>query len=488
VPALMIEARRGTATSSAAAVTLLGQLRAGSAGADRAVAALLTEIVGRRSAASETVLAAIGAMAAIKDPESVPALLDAAADPLAETRRACYRALIAIGDDRALASLERGLSDRDAQVRALALRLGASFGQAGPAALTAMAARLADPDLAVARQAVRALVRLRWRVPGTVAPLLALIERAPPEPALDRVSDRASPGPAAGTLADTLSPTLADGLSDALADALATMAAPADDAALAAALRRLPTEGRRVVARALAAAHAAQPITDGALVDLLIASLLHEPAEAEAAADALALSRGVRGRETAVLRAFETVAPDVRPHLCNAVAALGGSAGRERLIAIVADAGAPADVRAAAAWALPAAPDLRRDDLAEVAALRFALTRASTSADVAVAANAHAALAVLALPDAGAPAGKAEPHAAWAAVRLRARDGAALAHAWLSLTAGDGITIWTQSGLDGIARLAGLPAGPYQARLRDRTLTMALRSTDRIAESSAPRP
>jgi HEAT repeat protein len=480
VPALMIEARRGTATSSAAAVRLLGQLRAGSAGADRAVAALLNEIVGRRSAASETVLAAIGAMAAIKDPESVPALLDAAADPLAETRRACYRALIAIGDDRALAILERGLPDRDAQVRALALRLGASFGQPGPAALTAMAARLADPDLAVAREAARALVRLRWRVPGTVAPLLALLERAPPEPALDRVSDRAAPGSAADTLAG--------GLADALADALAIMAAPADDAALAAALRRLPTDGRRVVARALGAAHAAQPISDGALVDLLVASLTHEPAEAEAAADALALARGVRGRETAVLRAFEAVAPDVRPHLCNAVAVVGGSAGRERLIAIVADASAPADVRAAASWALPAAPDLRRDDLAQVAALRFALTRASTSSDTAVAANAHAALAVLALPAAGAPASKAEPHAAWAAVRLRARDGAPLPHAWLSLTAADGTTIWTQSGLDGVARVAGLPAGPYQARLRDRTLTMALRSTDRMAESSAPRP
>ena len=52
-----------------------------------------------------------------------------------------------------------------------------------------------------------------------------------------------------------------------------------------------------MIARALAAAHAAQPITDGALVDLLVASLCHEPAEAEAAADALALARGVRGRE-----------------------------------------------------------------------------------------------------------------------------------------------------------------------------------------------
>ncbi len=332
IPALLVEARRGTATSSAAAVTLLGQLRAGSAGADREVAALLTQIVGRRgatggtSATSATVTAAIGAMAQIKDPESLPALFDATPDPLPETRRASYRALIAIGDDRALAILERGLGDRDAQVRALTLRLGASFGQPGPAALTAMAARLADSDLAVTREAVRALVRLRWRVPGTVAPLLALLERVPPEPALDRVSDRA-PGPAGGTLADTPSAALAD----ALADALAIMAAPADDPALAEALRRLPTDGRRVVARALAAAHAAQPITDGALVDLLVASLSHEPAEAEAAADALALARGVHeARKRGAARVRVPVAPDVRPHLCNAVAALGGSASGTR--------------------------------------------------------------------------------------------------------------------------------------------------------------
>ncbi len=376
VPALMVEARRGTVTSRTAAVTLLGQLRAGTAGADRALATLLSEIIERRDSPSAPATAAIGAMAAIKDPESLPALLAAAADPLAETRRACFRALIAIGDDRALPILERGLADRDAQVRALALRLGATVGPPSPAAMTAMAARLADPELAVAREAVRALVRLRWRVPGTVAPLLALLERAPAEPALDRIADRAPPalpsGPHAGTLAD------------GLAEALAISAAPADDAVLAAAMRRLPTDGRRVIARALATAHAAQPITDGGLVDLLVASLFHEPAEAEAAADALGLVRGVGGREGVVLRAFDAAAPDVRPHLCNLLAALGGSAGRERLVAIVGDAAAGPDVRAAAAWALPAVPDLRRDDLAGLAALRFALTRASTSTDAAV--------------------------------------------------------------------------------------------------------
>ncbi len=461
--ALLVEARRGTATSSAAAVTLLGQLRAGTAGADRAVAALLAELVGRRGPAgapSATVTAAIGAMAGIRDPESLPALLDAAADPLAETRRASYRALIAIGDDRALAILERGLGDRDAQVRALALRLGATFGQPGPAPLAAMAARLGDPDLAVAREAVRALVRLRWRIPGTVAPLLALLERAPPEPALDRVADRA-PG-SRGTAS----------LTDALADALTIMATPADDGALAAALQRLPADGRRVVARALAAAHAAQPITDGALVERLVAGLAREPAEAEAAAGALALARGIHGREAAVLRAFDVAPPDVRPQICGAVATLGGSAGRDRLLAIVGDTNESPATRAAAAWALPGVPDLHSDDLAGAAALRFALTRASTSDDAAVAANAHAALAVLAPETTPAGARRNEPHTAWAGVRFSAPDGAVLPHAWLSLTAADGTTVWAQSGLDGVVRIGGLPPGPYQVRLADRTLAL----------------
>ena len=152
---------------------------------------------------------------------------------------------------------------------------------------------------------------------------------------------------------------------------------------------------------------------------------MNRPEAEFAAADALALARGVRGRETAVLRAFEAVAPDVRPHLCNAVAALGGSAGRERLIAIVADAGAPPDVRAAAAWALPAAPDLRRDDLAQVAAaLRFApharqhvCRRRGRRERACGARGAGVAETTRARPRARPSA----VHAAWIAVRLRAR-------------------------------------------------------------------
>ena len=337
-------------------------------------------------------------------------------------------------------------------MRALALRLGGQLGPPGPSAMAAMAARLGDNDLAVALEAAAALARLRWRIPGTVPPLLALLARTPD-----------------------------DGAAGALADALAVSASPADDATLAAALRRSPPRGRRWIARALAAAHAAQPLEDGPLVDLLIGALAQGAPEAEAAADALASARGVRGREAAILRAFDAAEPDVRPRLCGAVAALAGAAGRDRLMALVADAGEPPAVRAAAAWALPHARELRRDDLAGAAALRFTLTRAGTATEPALAANARAALAA----GASAAGGKTEAHAAWAAVRLVGADGAPLAHQWLTLTAADGTTVWTQSGLDGVARLQALPPGPYQVRLMNPTLALRTSSASAMIAATA---
>ncbi len=478
---LLNEAQQGTATSGAAAVTLVGQLFAAPTGGDRAgasaVKGVLVEIVGRRgSSPGPTVTAAIGALAAIKDPETLPVLLDAATDPLAETRRDAYRALLAIGDDRALAILERGLADRDAQVRALALRLGGRLGPPGPSAMAAMAARLGDNDLGVALEAAAALARLRWRIPGTVPPLLALLARTPDDGAAGG-GGTGGPGDARArgigeAHGDAPGSAAADPPAGALADALAVSASPADDATLAAALRRSPARGRRWIARALAAAHAAQPLEDGPLVDLLIGALAQGAPEAEAAADALASARGLRGREAAILRAFDAAEPDVQPRLCGAIAALAGAAGRDRLMALVADAGERTAVRAAAAWALPRARELRRDDLAGAAALRFTLTRAGTASEPALAANARGALAALAAGAAsvGATGGKTEAHAAWAAVRLVGADGAPLAHEWLTLTAADGTTVWTQSGLDGVARLQGLPPGPYQVRLMNPTL------------------
>jgi HEAT repeat protein len=424
MPALVTEAQHGTPSSSAAAVTLLGRLRAGSRGADPALTRVLVQVIQGHTSTAATA-AALDALAAIRDPESLPVLFEVANDPTAETRRACFRALIAIGDERALPLLERGLSDHDAEVRALALRLGAGLGMSTPGALGALVARLGDPNRAVSQQAVATLVQMGRRVPGTLEPLLALLARAP--------ADRA------------------------VADALEIAATPPDDGALLAAARRSSGVGRRAIARALVAAHAAQPIESDGLAELLLDMAAAGGAEAEVAADALTRVRPTRGVAEGVARAFDAAEPQVRPRLCAALATVGGDLGRERLVALVAAADTAAPVRAAGAWALALAPDLSHEGLAGMAALRLALTRAGTSHFPAVAANASAALATIGRR-AGGKSGSAS-------LRLLAPDGAPIVHELLSLTAADGTVVWTMSGLDGSVHLSGLAPGPYQVRL-----------------------
>ena len=441
VPALVAEAQRGTPSSSAAAVTLLGRLRAGTRGADPAMTRVLVQVIQGRASTAATA-AAIAALGAIRDPESLPVLFEAAGDAVAETRRACWRALIAIGDERALPLLERGLADHDPQIRALALRLGAGLGLATPGGIPQLAARLGDSNRLVDQQAVAALVQLGRRVPGTLEPLLALLARAP--------ADRAA------------------------ADALEVAATPADDAALLAAARRLPAAGRQVIARALLAAHAAQPIESGHLAELLLQMVAAGGSEGEAAADALARVRPARGLADGIARAFDAAEPEVRPRLCPALAALGEGAGRDRLVELVSDGGTPVPLRAAAAWALATAPDLPRDDLAAMAALRLALTRASTSFSPAVAANAAAAMAVIGRRAPGKPAA--------VTLRLLAPDGTPVAHEMLAVTAADGMTVWTRSGLDGGAHLSGLSPGPYQVRIN--RVEQRLRIAERTSGTS----
>ena len=451
IPALLAEAARGTVSSSTVAATLLGHLRAGTMGSDGRVTAVLCELVDRRASASRPAMAALGE---IRDPGALPALLAATADPLAENRRAAYQALIAIGDDRALTSLDRGLHDPDAPVRVLALRLGASLAAtpspSASAALAGVAARLGDPDPAVSRQAAAALVWLGRRLPGTVPPLLALLGRAP---------------------ADL-----------AIGDARELRATPADDPRLLAAALRLPGEGQRAIARAVAAAHATQPLPDGPLVELLLQLLAQDGATAEAAADALAHAQEPRRHQTAILRAFAAAEPDVRPRLCAALAVLGGVAGHELLAGLLADPTARPDLRAAAILALtgpstsapPNHPGAR--DPGSTAALRTRLEQATASAEPAVASNARAALWSWSAPARSSPPPGAPGSwmgssvgfsvGSWINLRLVAPDGSPLAHEWLSVTAGNGVVVWTKSGLDGVAHLSGLPAaGPYQVRV-----------------------
>ena len=447
VPALVAEAQRGTPSSSAAAATLLGRVRAGTRGADPRLTRVLVQMIQARASTAATA-AAIGALAAIRDPESLPVLFEVASDPTAETRRACFRALIAIGDERALPLLERGLSDHDPQVRALALRLGAALGMTTPGVLGALVARLGDPQRTVSQQAVATLVQLGRRVPGTVEPLLALLARAP--------ADRT------------------------IGEALETAATPADDGALLAAARRSAGPDRRTIARALVAAHAAQPIENAGLAALLLEMVAAGGAEAEAAADALARVRPARGLDDGIARAFDAAEPEVRPRLCAALATIGERRGRDRLVALVTDGATAVPLRAAAAWALAIAPDLSHDGLAGMAALRLALTRAGASPFPAVAGNAVAALAMLGRHAAGKPSS--------ASLRLLGPDGAPIPHQPLSLTAADGTVVWTTSGLDGSVYLSGLPPGPYQVRLgrSEQRLRIAQRSPASVVTAALP--
>jgi HEAT repeat protein len=459
IPALLAEAAGGTATSSTAAATLLGQLRAGTgrtpAGADRSVTRTLLAIVDRRSSATDAALAALGA---IRDAEAVAGLVRAAADPVPEIRRAVFQALTDIGDDRALIVIERGLGDRDAQVRALALRMGAELGVRSPAALAMIVTRLGDDDGDVRRQAVATLAGLRQKLPGAAAGLIAMLQQAPADPAI--------------------------------ADALELQVDPADDALLVAAAARVPPQGRAAIARALGAAHTAAPLADPRAIDVLLHLLGEDGANAEAAAEALAAARGLPpGGPAALLRAFADAEPGARARLCAALIDLGGEAGRARLARAIDDEAEIPDVRAAAAWAAAGGVAGAVHPNRPGTPLGDALARAANAAHPAVSANARAALAKLGMATAAATAtaaaatvtatGDASPRRReWAGVRLVAADGTVLAGRWLALTASDGTTVWTRSGLDGVAHLHGLPAGPYQVKLMEPSSTARAAAAD----------
>src|SRR5205085_9614327 len=121
----------------------------------------------------------------------------------------------------------------------------------------------------------------------------------------------------------------------AMGEALEIAATRADDGALLAAARRAAGPGRRTIARALLAAHAAQPIEDGGLATLLLEMVAAGGAEAEAAADALARVRPTRGLPERIERAFDAAEREVRPRLCAALASIGERSGRDRLVALV---------------------------------------------------------------------------------------------------------------------------------------------------------
>ncbi|HET6282562.1 MAG TPA: HEAT repeat domain-containing protein [Polyangia bacterium] len=420
VAPLCAELSNGGAGSAGVAAALLGEI------GDRRATAALADLVQRRGAATG---AALTALAALKDPTAVVALIHATGDPSPEIRRLGYQAMLAIGDHRAQVSLSRGLNDPDSAVRQSALLLAARLGARSVAAT--VVARLGDGDEAVRRAATTALIALDIRVPEaattTVAALLAALRLVGAATGARASSDRA-----------------------ALGDALEAAATDADAARLDAAVRDTSSAGRAAIVRGLIAAHGAKPIEDGTVIDRLFEMLDEGGPAAATAADALVAARLPDDRAAALVRAFEEAESPVRARLCAAFAK-GGAEALSRLDVVLEDQAEPDDVRAAAAWSAAAVPSPER---------RAVLERLAGARHPAVAANARAALAVAGTANRDGVALRSP--GSWVGVRLLAPTGAPLPQRWLMARARGGLWIWARTDDDGMARIWGLGDGPIE--------------------------
>jgi HEAT repeat protein len=409
VPALVRELHGGSATSVVVAAAALADI------GDRRATAPLAAAVDRRPDAAAVLLEAL---AKLGDPAALPALARAAESPGRETRLAAFDGLVALGDARAGATVDRGLADPDPAVRARAARLAAATGAsaATPALASLMAA---DREPAVRGAAAAALARVGRPARAAFAEVLAAL-RAPGAPPRDAVEWRD------------------------VGDALARLADPADRERLGATLLATQGPGRVALMRALAATADGKTLPPG-LAAALVTALAAGGPEALAAADALGAAPLPDGVRAPLAAAFAAAEPAVQARLCPAVARISG--GGPWLGALVADRAAAAEVRAAAAWAARG-----------LAAAAPALAEAAREGDGPVPANARAARTV-----GGSRSAATE-------VRLRAPDGGAEAGRWISLSAPGGVVVWTVTDEVGAARVEGLPDGPVALQVPEASL------------------
>ena len=407
VQALVTETARGAPTGAVRAALLLGEL------ADRRATAVLGAAVEEDSRGLAVSLAAIDALATLRDPASVPALARAAMAPEPDLRRQALLALRAIGDPRGAAVLPHDLADPDPAVRAAAAALAGAVRAAD--ALSSLTTLLADREPPVRRAAARALARIAAGPPAL--PAAAASTLIPPL--------LAALGPSGSGAAD------ADE-AEALGDVLEAVVADADRARLVAAFRAAPSAvAQGALARGLAVAHAERPLADRAAVDRLIALVAGGGRPALAAADALAVARVSDAGASALVDAAADAEPTLLARLCPALARL--SDGGERLATLIAATDQPVTVRAAAAWAARG-----------LGPARGALEAAARADAEPLATNARAALA------GGGGSG-------WAAVRLRAPDETPVCGRWVRF--GTGVrTVVALTDETGVARVAGLDA------------------------------
>jgi HEAT repeat protein len=339
---------------------------------DRRATAALAAAADARDGDPALWLVALEALGRLKDPAGLPALARAAEAPQSDVRLAAFTALEALGDPRAVAVVDAGLGDPDSRVRVAAVRLA---GVLDPACTSA--ARLARP-LADANPAVR----------------LAGAE------ATTHCAEVRPPGGGAARF---------------------------DDALVAA--RGEPTPAFLGL---VAAAHAKEPLENRAVISRTLELVAAGGPAAAAAADVLSVARLSEADADVLARAFAESTSTVRARLCAAIAR--ASHGEEWLTAVLAAAGEPPEVRAAAAWA---ARDAR--------GARGALESAARGPEGPLTRNARAALAVRGRASAG-----------WSAIRLLARDGTPVVGRWVTLAA-PGIVVDVRTDETGVARLDGLP-------------------------------
>ncbi len=432
IPVLLRELEKGTPTSAAIAAALLGDI-----GDRRATAALMTAAERRPDLAP----AALEAIARLADPTAVPKLARAAESADLETRRRAYAALLAIGDERATAVVDRGFADPDPHIRMLTARLAAAV--AAPNVSPVLAALLADPDHDVRRAAAHTLAiaarpggaSAATRGPDVIGVMLdALTRHGTPERGADEWRH--------------------------IADAFERLVDARDAGRVTAAWRAAHGPLRIALVRAVAAAYAGQPSDAAGLIPDLLAAIDGGGANARAAADALAVLRISDDARAPLARAFAAADAATRARLCPAIAQTpGGGAWLASLV--MADA-EPPEVRAAAAWSARGNSDAKD-----------ALTAAAAVDDGPVSANARAALA----------AGAASPAAVWAAARLAATDGSDVVGRWVTVSAAGGVVVWAKTDAEGAIRVHGLPAGAAALRAADPTLRLAasaLKRTKRV--------
>jgi len=422
VPVLVRELDKGTPTSAAIAATLLGDI------GDRRATAALTAAAERRP---DLAPAALEAVARLADPSAVPKLARAAESADLETRRRAYAALLAIGDERASAVIDRGFADPDPYIRMLTARLAAAL--AAPNVTPVLAALLADPDRDVRRAAAHALataarptgVPAGARSPDVIAVMLdALTRHGTPERGADEWRH--------------------------IADAFERLVDARDAGRVAAAWRAAHGPLRIALVRAVAAAHAGRPSDAADLIPDLLAAVDVGGANARAAADALAGLRIPDDARAPLARSFAAAEAATRARLCAVIGQTSG--GGVWLASLVQSRAEPPEIRAAAAWSARGNADAKD-----------ALAAAAAADDGPVGANARAALAV----------GSASPPGAWTAARLAATDGSDVVGRWVMVSAAGGVVVWAKTDAEGAIRVHGLPAGATALRAADERLRLA---------------